>query len=813
MKVVGLLSGGKDSCYNLCHCVRQGHEIVALATLAPPAGKDEIDSYMYQTVGHDAVHLVAQALGVPLYRRSITGQPVNQEMQYRRKDSPGDADHSAAQDETEDLLDLLLEVKNNHPDVEGVSVGAILSNYQRIRVEHVSLRPELQLTPLTYLWQRSQDDLLAEMVDAGVNAVLIKVAGIGLDERDLGKSLAQMQPKLRKLNANYGAHICGEGGEYETLTLDCPLFKNRIELVETEVVTHAEAAFASVAYLRVIKANLVAKSNDAPSMDSIHIPAGLDALGLRTLEAVAAASEADCSPNATLASIAQTTYSGASASSRPHLHHSGNWYHVSNVNGATSEGMVPETIEEETAAMFKKLKATLEEAQLTLQHVTHVNLYLVSQADFARVNAVYKTIFQEAPPSRACVGTRVRKGDLVRVALDAVAVDDWNERRCLHVQGRGYWAPANIGPYSQAMLARERISIAGQIGLRPADLSLPIEDFDLQCALSLQHARRIHVAVLEGAGLQPADADAAVEGGVCWIENVDVDDASSAKLACRIAKARAAWSTQPSSSDPEHNSDGGNSDDEQFSDDEDPRTRTQQNEITPWLAGDGRQAKATDLPMLYVVVPFQGLPRGAGIEWQLTACTGRSAAVASSTLEDEDDDEDSPSWGLSKSSHIQRGEINITVEGTRRLRLVWHTFTSVKSQSSVGIMTVQQYRSGLPSSAQDSKTEDGDLSALRKQVGAALSIRVFVTARGAEAESGESSVFDLAMKLLQEGTTTLEPRAMPVWVDALFAQHDSSGSGDLERIEHTTQDDPSNLSDITAPIEAAFVWNSVTNIM
>lgn len=39
MKVVGLLSGGKDSCYNLCQCVRQGHDIVALATLAPPEGK------------------------------------------------------------------------------------------------------------------------------------------------------------------------------------------------------------------------------------------------------------------------------------------------------------------------------------------------------------------------------------------------------------------------------------------------------------------------------------------------------------------------------------------------------------------------------------------------------------------------------------------------------------------------------------------------------------------------------------------------------------------------------------------------------
>lgn len=28
-------------------------------------------------------------------------------------------------------------VQEHHPDVKGVSVGAILSNYQRVRVEHV----------------------------------------------------------------------------------------------------------------------------------------------------------------------------------------------------------------------------------------------------------------------------------------------------------------------------------------------------------------------------------------------------------------------------------------------------------------------------------------------------------------------------------------------------------------------------------------------------------------------------------------------------------------------------------------------------
>ena len=39
MKYVGLLSGGKDSCFNLLHCQRNGHELVAAVSLGPPDGK------------------------------------------------------------------------------------------------------------------------------------------------------------------------------------------------------------------------------------------------------------------------------------------------------------------------------------------------------------------------------------------------------------------------------------------------------------------------------------------------------------------------------------------------------------------------------------------------------------------------------------------------------------------------------------------------------------------------------------------------------------------------------------------------------
>jgi diphthine-ammonia ligase len=52
---------------------------------------------------------------------------------------------------------------------------------------------------LAYLWQREQVELLQEMIDAGLVAVLIKVAGVGLTEKHLGKTLSEMQPILLKL--------------------------------------------------------------------------------------------------------------------------------------------------------------------------------------------------------------------------------------------------------------------------------------------------------------------------------------------------------------------------------------------------------------------------------------------------------------------------------------------------------------------------------------------------------------------------------------------------------------------------------------
>ena len=83
--------------------------------------------------------------------------------------------------------------------------------------------------------------------------VLCKVASIGLDPyRHLNAPLAKLRPLLATLHAKYGVHECGEGGEYESLCLDAPIFRHaKIVLDDWSPVLHGDSG--DVGLLRVRK--------------------------------------------------------------------------------------------------------------------------------------------------------------------------------------------------------------------------------------------------------------------------------------------------------------------------------------------------------------------------------------------------------------------------------------------------------------------------------------------------------------------------------------------------------------------------------
>ncbi|KAK9469594.1 hypothetical protein V1512DRAFT_13141 [Lipomyces arxii] len=471
MKTVALVSGGKDSCYNMMHCIRNEHEIVALANLHPPGASDdsdtvlhEMDSFMYQTVGHTVLGLYSECLGVPMYRGEITGKPVDSNLEYAK----------AVADETEDLFSLLLNVKQQIPDLEAVSVGAILSTYQRTRVESVCSR--LGLVSLSYLWNRNEDALFNEMIDAGVHAILIKVAGEGLSTKHLGLTLQQIRPTLVRAHELYDAHICGEGGEYETLVLDSPIFIKKLVVDRQAIVAEPTG---SVAYLKVVA----------------HVEEKIDEVG--DWKSHVAVPDLFESAFQKLMSLDITPFKTTEARSIP----------VIDKIPTVSFGLAPSgtavisnitvsncfTIGEEVKALFTRALEIMSESKLSDSlHIVYVSLLLADMSDFVAANAGYKTVFQKPlPPARACVSTLLPTN--CRASLSVIVESDLSFRKGLHVQGRSYWAPANIGPYSQAIKFKECIYLAGQIPLMPPSMTLYTGP-DLvhgQAVLALQNLYRV----------------------------------------------------------------------------------------------------------------------------------------------------------------------------------------------------------------------------------------------------------------------------------------------------------------------------------
>ncbi|KAL6122763.1 hypothetical protein NUSPORA_00019 [Nucleospora cyclopteri] len=251
MKIAALISGGKDSIYSLCKMIDENHKIECILHMYTK--KEWADSYMYQTVGSEIIHLIQKALDIPLVLVETQCQAKNQELIYEETEN----------DEVEDLFEAIKYSKEKYK-IEGVCSGAILSNYQKNRVENICNR--LGITSFTPLWQQDQELLIKEMINYGINAIIVKVASPIFTKDVIGKELKEVYSIVKNhFNKFNDYNYCGEGGEYETLVLNCKYFKNSIEIEDLEKICHPEdekkPENEKVYYAKIRKAKLINKSH------------------------------------------------------------------------------------------------------------------------------------------------------------------------------------------------------------------------------------------------------------------------------------------------------------------------------------------------------------------------------------------------------------------------------------------------------------------------------------------------------------------------------------------------------------------------
>jgi diphthine-ammonia ligase len=549
LNVVALISGGKDSFYSILHCIQNGHSVIALANLYPPAAKevggstyvsgnghgegDDLNSFMYQTVGHNVVPLYASALNLPLYRRRISGTATQTGRYYAHApDGP--------LDETEDLVPLLQEVMQHHADVNAICSGAILSTYQRTRIESVAVR--LGLTPLAFLWQYpalpppieredSITGLLDDMAAAGCDSRIIKIASGGLRDsmlwanvtspRTRNQLVAAMSPFFEDREFWLRGSVLGEGGEYETLAVTGPprVWKQRIVIQEHANTVIQDGGGAS--HLRLGNARLEGQELNKEERESslVRIPGLYD-------PAFATFKDEYSSVPASSAAPVQSTGAGMEDGGFSLLHQarlyvSGSPYLkmatsalprsivISNITTTECHGASHKTehIMQLLQTCIHSINQALPaSAQLSIDDIVFTSLLLESMSDFAGVNAEYGKLFRSPnPPARVTVACGRKLPGNVQVSLSAVLDTGPREkRRGLHVQSRSYWAPANIGPYSQAISVPfassegtkngengELVHVAGQIPLLPHTMEMMEGTFLHHTVLSLQHLWRV----------------------------------------------------------------------------------------------------------------------------------------------------------------------------------------------------------------------------------------------------------------------------------------------------------------------------------
>ncbi|KAK9291859.1 hypothetical protein L1049_019809 [Liquidambar formosana] len=432
MKVVALVSGGKDSCYAMMKCIQYGHQ-----------------------VGHQIIVRYAECMGVPLFRRRIRGSTRHHNLSYRM--TPGD--------EVEDMFILLNEVKRQIPSITAVSSGAIASDYQRLRVESVCSR--LGLVSLAYLWKQDQSLLLQEMITNGIVAITVKVAAMGLDPtKHLGKEIAHLESYLHKLKELYGINVCGEGGEYETMTLDCPLFINaRIVLDEFQVVLHSSDSIAPVGVLHPLAFHLESKA-ESTSLSGINRNDDVCWEKLALICEVQGdcfqGCEATCPYVDVVSDLVAVTEDKLqiSKTKKDNTFSMCCWLQDS---CKTSTGL-----QEDLKAVLKKIELQLVEYGFGWENVLYIHLYIADMNEFSTANETYvKFITQEkchfGVPSRSTIELPLLQVGLGRAYIEVLVTND-QSKRVLHVQSVSCWAPSCIGPYSQATLHKEILHMAWAVG-------------------------------------------------------------------------------------------------------------------------------------------------------------------------------------------------------------------------------------------------------------------------------------------------------------------------------------------------------------
>jgi len=227
MNVGVLYSGGKDSAYAIEFCKKKGWNISYLLSVKP----SRTDCYLFHFATVEATKELAKALDLEhIYTTCDVADPKK---------------------EAEIVKNI---VRNNK--VDALVLGGVGLQETQIKVLQETLMP-LGVEVFASHSGFDHDEMMQEMLKRGYDIRISQFAVEGLGLEWLGKKLDEnLFLELRKRAYNYGFHVGGEGGHYDTLVIDGPIFKKRLKITSAERVKETEYS----GYLKIKNMELIEKA-------------------------------------------------------------------------------------------------------------------------------------------------------------------------------------------------------------------------------------------------------------------------------------------------------------------------------------------------------------------------------------------------------------------------------------------------------------------------------------------------------------------------------------------------------------------------
>lgn len=197
-------SGGKDSCLACYKAMQQGYEVKYLLNFISRESKRGC----FHGIESRLMQIQADALGLALVQKEVSPNMQKYEEEFKAAVS---------------------ELKAR--GIQRMVFGDIYLDEHKNWVERVC--QDLDIIPIQPLWNAPAVKLVEEFIELGFKAIIVSCKADVLGKDFIGRYLdKEMLEEFKVRNIC----PCGENGEFHTFVVDGPIFKRKIEILESEPV-------------------------------------------------------------------------------------------------------------------------------------------------------------------------------------------------------------------------------------------------------------------------------------------------------------------------------------------------------------------------------------------------------------------------------------------------------------------------------------------------------------------------------------------------------------------------------------------------